>query len=108
MTSVAFSPDGQTLATGSDDGMVRLWDVATGQQIGLALASGDDDDVYSVAFSPDGNVLAAGYSNGVVQLWNVRYLTNAVPFLCASVGGSFTPAEWKRYVKGPAYQKTCS
>ena len=108
VTSVAFSPDGQTLATGSDDGMVRLWDVATGQQIGLALASGDDDDVYSVAFSPDGNVLAAGYSNGVVQLWNVRYLTNAVPFLCASVGGSFTPAEWKRYVKGPAYQKTCS
>ena len=91
----------------SYDGTVRLWDVATQQQIGSALASGDGDAVRSVAFSPDGNILAAGYGNGVVQLWNVRYLTDVVPFLCASAGGSFTPAQWAQYVHGPAYQKTC-
>ena len=56
------------LAVGSYDGTVRLWDVATQQQIGSALASGDGDAVRSVAFSPDGNILAAGYGNGVVQL----------------------------------------
>ena len=107
VSSVTFSPDGQTLAAGSYDGTVRLWDVATHQQIGPALASGDDDDIYSVAFSPNGNTLAAGYNNGVVQLWDVRYLTNVVPSLCASAGGSFTPAQWTQYVQGASYQKTC-
>jgi len=107
VSSVTFSPDGHTLAVGSDDGMVRLWNVATQQQIGSALASGDGHVVTSVAFSPDGNILAAGYGDGVVQLWNVRYLTDVVPFLCASAGGSFTPAQWAQYVHGPAYQKTC-
>jgi hypothetical protein len=39
-------------------------------------------------------------------MWDVRYLLNAVPFLCASAGGSFTRAEWEQYVQGTGYQKT--
>ena len=54
--SVAFSPDGRTLATGGDDGVARIWDVTTGRQI-VAL-SGHSDTVDGVAFSPDGTELA--------------------------------------------------
>jgi WD40 repeat protein len=107
VSSVTFSPDVRTLAIASYDGTVRLWDVATSQQIGAILTSGDSTAVHSVAFSPDGRTLAAGYTNGVVQLWDVRYLTNVVSFLCTSTGGSFTHAQWVRYVPGPSYQRTC-
>ena len=77
------------------------------QQIGAALASGDEHEVHSVTFSPDGKTLAAAPAMASFNCGTVRYLTNPVSFLCASAGGSFTPAEWKHYVPGPAYQKTC-
>jgi WD40 repeat protein len=59
LMSVAFSPDGKTLASGSWDKTVRLWDIATQQQLGESLV-GHSDLVYSVAFSPDGKTLASG------------------------------------------------
>ncbi|MFE5586400.1 protein kinase [Kitasatospora sp. NPDC056531] len=64
--SVAFSPDGKTLATGSISSL-QLWDVATGKNI----ATGDPVDAFfvSVAFSPDGKTVALG--GGLLQLWDV-------------------------------------
>ena len=68
--SVSFSPDGQTLASGSWDETVRLWDVETGQQ--QALLEGHWDGVYSVSFSPDGATLASSSRDGTVRLWDVE------------------------------------
>ena len=56
--SVAFSPDGKTLASGSLDFTVKLWDVSTGKE--LRTLEGHALEVYSVAFSPNGKILASG------------------------------------------------
>ena len=65
--SLAFSPDGKLLASGSDDDTVCLWDVDTQKQVGVL--TGHSDSVNSVAFSPDGNLFASGSSDGKVRLW---------------------------------------
>ena len=73
VNSVAFSPDGQTLASGSDDNTVRLWDANTGEH--LRTLTRHKEDVNSVAFSPDGQTLASGSGSGLhgsLRLWNAN------------------------------------
>ena len=70
VNSVAFSPDGETLASGSDDGTVRLWDANTGQH--NATLTGHTGRVESVAFSPDGETLASGSWDRTVRLWDAK------------------------------------
>src|SRR5712692_5744528 len=57
VSSIAFSPDGRLIASGSGDKTVKLWDVATGNQ--LRSLEGHAERVSSVAFSPDGRVIAS-------------------------------------------------
>ncbi len=67
ITSVAFSPDGRTLATGSYDATVKLWDTRTGQE--MASLKGDLSIVSFVEFSRDCKMLAVVSFNGAVRLW---------------------------------------
>lgn len=68
VTDLAFSPDGSTFATSSEDGTVRLWRLDDGEL--LQTLQGHSDFVLSLDFSPDGTALASGSNDGTVRIWD--------------------------------------
>jgi WD40 repeat protein/serine/threonine protein kinase len=68
--SVAWSPDGRYLATGSHDNTVRLWEAATGQH--MRTLAGHTAYILSVAWSPDGRYLVSGSADKTISVWEVE------------------------------------
>jgi RNA polymerase sigma factor (sigma-70 family) len=67
-TAVAFAPDGKTLATGGRDGLVKLWDVASGRR--LRTLEQQYTPVEALAWSRDGRTVASAGRDGVIRLWD--------------------------------------
>ena len=65
---VTFSPDGSSIASGSSDHTIRVWDTHTGAVAGSF--EGHTDEVHSVAFSPDGTHIASGSSDHTIRVWD--------------------------------------
>jgi WD40 repeat protein len=67
--SVAFSPDGQHIVSGSGDNLVKVWSVSARKEV--ASLAGHTNSVCSVAFSPDGQHIVSGSADKLVKVWSM-------------------------------------
>jgi WD40 repeat protein/tetratricopeptide (TPR) repeat protein len=92
VTSIAFSPDGKAVLTGSYDNTARLWDAATGRAIGAPMRH--QSRIYIVAFSPDGRAVLTGSGDDTARLWDAttgRPLTRPLRHDGMVVCAAFSP-----------------
>ena len=72
VASVVFSPDGRTIATGDNDGKVRLWNAQTSAPLATVFFHDKDRPVFALAWTPNGKVLVSGGADSTIRYWNVE------------------------------------
>ena len=92
--TAAFSPDGTRVATAAQDGMIHIWDAASGRDI-AAFPSGQSG-VDEAVFSPDGARLYVAATRSA-WIWDVSRLTQSLPALVASACTRFLPPSGRRF-----------
>jgi WD40 repeat protein len=79
--SVAYSPNGQQIISGSGDRTIRIWDAKTGAVLGTPLR-GHSDVIWSVAYSPSGQHIVSGSEDGTIRVWDsFAHLPSNLPHL---------------------------
>jgi WD40 repeat protein len=112
--TVAFSPDDQMLVSGGcgrssgavcEQSEIRLWDVATRQELGVPLI-GHKGGITGLVFSPNGKTLASTGNDGTIIFWDIS-VESWVGRVCGIAHRNLTPGEWRQYLGDEAYRKTC-
>jgi WD40 repeat protein/DNA-binding SARP family transcriptional activator len=102
--SLDFQPHGSTLVTLSDDGRLRLWDVATRKLIGAPLPASNTGG--SVHFFPDGKHVLGVFRSGTGIVWNVDPAAWAAK-ACSIAHRNLTPDEWTEFLGRRRYRDVC-
>ncbi|MFF4361149.1 helix-turn-helix domain-containing protein [Streptomyces sp. NPDC001604] len=105
VSAMAFSHDGGTLAVGTQDGSVRLWDVASRRPVGSAFST-PGGGVMALAFSQDDRTLYVSAQHMPVLTYSVDARRMATD-VCRRVGSGLSRADWHRYIPDVPYAASC-
>ncbi|MBN2350691.1 MAG: hypothetical protein JXJ22_17775 [Bacteroidales bacterium] len=104
---INFSPNNQLLATASNDGTIKIWNLRKFDERPVVITE-HEDWVFSVDFSPDGKYLASSSQNGKIFIWPATANIMADE-ICPKISRNLTTNEWNTYIGYDIeYQKTCT
>lgn len=104
--AVAFSDDGQTVAAGTNDGSIRIWNIHHLDDINSETTLNGTGWISGLAFERDGHTLISGSGDNTVITWDTDP-NRVAARICASVYLTITPAQWAQYFTSAAYQPPC-
>jgi WD40 repeat protein len=105
LAAVAFGPDNHTLATGSVERALTIWDTAS--RTVLATTTGHNGPITAVAYAPDGHTVATASADKSIALWNTDPDT-AITTICHTVNRDLTPEEWNKFLPNTPRHPTCA